>query len=172
MNNEKRVQLNTALLLIVIAMLGVVIWLLVSCGCVKNNQPVIDNLPKGNTEVVEKTPTVPKTPAKQSPITSVTVNQQFTLNLNQYVFISGTNYTVTLNGFYYHPCPEGAQCIWSGLDVFYTIENIKTGEVFVKDQPMEALADAPYVVNIKETDYKTYATLSIEPNSAISVTAQ
>ncbi len=61
---------------------------------------------------------------------------------------------ITVNSFINSPCPEGAQCLWSGKAVSY--------ELFTKDKiyhaPMGILPeDVPYEVKITDSDYKTYA---------------
>ncbi len=86
--------------------------------------------------------------------------EEFMLRRGQEAVIKGYNISLILKGFIYSPCPEGSQCIWSGLAATY--ELIYEGRIY--EAPLGYLPpDAPLSVFIKESDYKTYAVFLIEP---------
>ncbi|MBP9715170.1 MAG: hypothetical protein KBD52_01625 [Candidatus Pacebacteria bacterium] len=87
--------------------------------------------------------------------------------------------TFKLTDFYYHPCPEGAQCIWSGLDVFYEIQlpEVKNSDgsimqkakLFVKNEPLQSTKDMPFSITVKDSDYKTYAKVILQSQGIVGV---
>ena len=67
--------------------------------------------------------------------------------------------SVTVTDFIYSPCPDGAQCIWSGLAVIY---ELRVGDtVYSSSATGSAPQDAPYAVEVLDSDYQTYATLTV-----------
>lgn len=130
-------KVNTVLLgliLIVVIALGVTILR-------QNENPVID----------------PET----DQVREVILGQEFTLQENGQVTIKDwPDATFKLTGFYYHPCPQNANCSWSGLDVFYEMRN--GGRIYKKDKPLERFEDAPWVVIVKDSDYETYAKIVLQ----------
>lgn len=83
--------------------------------------------------------------------------------------------TFQLTGFYYHPCPANVNCIWSGLDIFYTIEIPEVtnadgsiqqhAAVYTKDS-LKIPDGIPFAVSVKDSDYKTYAELVLQKKGA------
>ncbi len=111
--------------------------------------------------------------SKTNPIPSptsktITLGQEFTAHKGDVFTVEGSyGDTFEITDFYYHPCPAGSQCIWSGLDVFYkittaTVKGQQIGKVYIKDQPTQHLTDSPYTVFVKDSDYKTYAKIILE----------
>ena len=68
------------------------------------------------------------------------------------------NVSVKIVNFTNNPCPQGSQCIWSGVDVEYmlTVDGQKyaTGSTNTKNT-------SGYQVNTVSSDYKTYAEIQI-----------
>ncbi len=72
--------------------------------------------------------------------------------------IADTNYKLTITGFYNHPCPPNAMCIWSGLDVFYKIDPISgKGPSYAKTEINQNTDGFPFTVSIKDSDYTNFA---------------
>ncbi len=132
-----------------------------------NSVPVGQTTTKDNPNGPDYQPN--KDPDTVVTLKKITLGKEFTANLNEKFEIensSGDVFTVT--GFYYQPCPEGSQCLWSGLDVFYkiTIADVAEngslrGKIFIKDKPLQSTTDFPYSVTIKDSDYKAYAKVVI-----------
>lgn len=89
----------------------------------------------------------------------VNLGEEFTLKKGEAAKIRGLNVTLTVTGFIYSPCPEGSQCFWSGLAVEYELS--VNGNIY-KSSFGNLPSEAPYRVFIKDSDYKTYATLVID----------
>ena len=68
---------------------------------------------------------------------------------------------VVITDFVYGPCPEGMACVWSGLAV---IHEVRVGnQRYESDGTGHLSLDTPYEVVISDTDYQTYATLTVTP---------
>ncbi|NQU78002.1 hypothetical protein HQ544_04880 [Candidatus Falkowbacteria bacterium] len=50
---------------------------------------------------------------------TVSLGEEFTLHKNQPAIIDDENFTITVTEFYNSPCPEDAQCNWSGKGIAY-----------------------------------------------------
>lgn len=88
----------------------------------------------------------------------VKLGEEFTLSKGETARVMGLNVYLTLKDFIYAPCPPGAQCFWSGLAVVYELK--VDGKVY--ESSWGNLAnDAPYMVVVKNSDYKSYATFVI-----------
>ncbi len=67
--------------------------------------------------------------------------------------------SVTVTDFVYSPCPADAQCIWSGLAVIY---ELRVGDaVYPSSQTGVMPAEAPYLIELLDSDHQTYATLTV-----------
>jgi hypothetical protein len=160
MENNKH-NLHTALLLILVVLSSIIIWMLSGSSRKESVKQFIDNTPKAGEIAPPVTkPTTTKPVVTPASIT-VNINQQFTISLNQTVVIAGASATITLTGFYNHPCPPNANCIWSGQDILYTIKDTNTGAVYVKDQPLEQVHNIPFNVIVKSSDYTTSADIVV-----------
>lgn len=68
--------------------------------------------------------------------------------------------SIVVTGFVYSPCPPDVQCVWSGLAVLY---ELRVGDqVYASNQTGAPPEGAPYGVMIQDTDYQTYATLTVQ----------
>lgn len=83
----------------------------------------------------------------------VSFNEEFTLKKGQTAKVINEEVTLKITKFVYNPCPEGAQCIWSGLDVKY--------ELNIDGKKVNNEYESKYQVVIIDTDYKTYAKIKI-----------
>src|SRR6478609_8104661 len=105
---------------IIFICLGVIV-LLVGVLMVTGKFAAIGNI-KDGVGNISPTPT-PQPQPQPTPADKNTVSfgQLFTAKKGETFTIKNgvTNLSFQVTNFYYHPCPEGAQCIWSGLDVFY-----------------------------------------------------
>ena len=145
---NKNSKLHTILLIVLIIAVGFLIWRTYGSKAIVIPNPI---------------------PSPQ--MRTVTLGQEFTIQQGEQVVIAGTDGAkFKLTGFYNHPCPPNAQCIWSGLDVFYEIEipEIITSDVhqeaktYIKDQPMQHINNAPFSVILRDSDYTTYATIVLQ----------
>jgi len=105
-------------------------------------------------------PAVPSIPTGLEPETNpffFSLGEPFTLGLNQVATITDTGLEVEITGFINSPCPKGAQCIWSGVGIDFTYR--LNGKVEKGVNLTEAFG---YQVVIGETDYETYANLTVE----------
>jgi hypothetical protein len=106
-------------------------------------------------------------------VNTVSLQQEFTARVGEkYTIVDDTsNYTstFTLTGFYNHPCPTGAQCIWSGLDIFYKIEGCPTNTqvlapcfMYEKTKPLEHIVAPYFIETIVDSDYQTFAKIKLQ----------
>ena len=90
---------------------------------------------------------------------SVGLGEEFTLMKGQYAIVRGLDVSLRIEDFIYSPCPEGSQCVWSGLAVVYEL-NVD-GRIYGA-QKGNLPSEAPYDVSVEDSDYKTYATFIID----------
>ena len=99
--------------------------------------------------------------ACSAPPKTVDFGEEFILEKGEVAHVKGSDISLKLTSFYYHPCPEGAQCVWSGVAVYY--ELIVDGITYnnSRNRPYH---EEPCDVVIKNSDYKSYATVIIYKN--------
>lgn len=161
---NKNSKLHTILLIILIILVGVAIWKFSTRQVV-----YVPEIPKEDpTPINEPDPVRPPTYRQ-----TVALGEEFRIKLGEQVIIADSyGATFKLTGFYNHPCPPNALCLWSGLDVFYEIQTptIKNpdgsiqqqGRLYVKNQPLQHIDNAPFSVIVRDSDYTTYATIVLE----------
>lgn len=93
-------------------------------------------------------------PLQQKSGSSVELGSSFTLRKGEEVRVKDTDASVRLVELIYSPCPQGAQCIWSGLGVKF---ELVVGNKTYSSSLDGFLSGAPYDVRIVETDYQTFA---------------
>ena len=104
-------------------------------------------------------------------IKTISVGKEFIIKPNEKVIIADSyGATFMLTGFYNHPCP--GECVWSGLDIFYTIQlpMVKNAngtieqqaQSYIKDQPIQTPKDLPFQVIVQDSDYETYAKIILQ----------
>lgn len=103
----------------------------------------------------------------QDAIREVGAGEEFTLKQGESVKLKDVDLTLTVTGFEYSPCPEGAQCIWSGLAVNYDL-NVggfiySSAGSTTESEPIPA--DLPLEVLVKDSDYQTYAIMTMTPTA-------
>lgn len=96
-------------------------------------------------------------PDIQSTNITFEINKPFKLQRNQTAIIKGGSSTVRISSFINEPCPSGVQCVWSGQRVNYEI--IVDGKIYGSN--FNNLNEAPFIVQTRESDYKTYAVLVV-----------
>lgn len=79
------------------------------------------------------------------------VGKPFVLRKSQVAHLKDTDASIRITGFINSPCPKGARCVWSGLAVH--LELTVAGSTIALD------GNAPYAVEILDSDYKTRAKL-------------
>lgn len=90
----------------------------------------------------------------------VELAKEFRLKKGDVAAIAGGRATLRIVRFINSPCPKGAHCVWSGLAVI--TELTVDGKVVP-----ENAKDSPYDVRVKDSDYKTWAVLTVdEPEAA------
>ncbi|MBI4423929.1 MAG: hypothetical protein HY554_09395 [Elusimicrobia bacterium] len=90
----------------------------------------------------------------------VELGKEFRLEKGEAARISGTRAVLRIERFIDSPCPKGAQCGWSGQAVVPKLTiNGKAAPTAPKD--------APYDVEVKDTDFRSYAVFVVdEPERA------
>lgn len=150
---NKNSKLHTILLIILIILVGVAIWRFSTRQVV-----YVPEIPK---EDPTPSPEPDPNPSPLPQLRTVTLGQEFTIQQGEQVIIAGTDGAkFKLTGFYNHPCPPNANCIWSGLDVFYEIK--VSDMIYTKNQPLQHLDNAPFMVIVRDSDYTTYAKVVLE----------
>jgi hypothetical protein len=91
-----------------------------------------------------------------SDVVTIYLDKPFLLKKNQVAKLTGSDFELEINNFYNSPCPKGAQCIWSGIGVGFEYRN--DGQIKKGVNLAQAFG---YETTILETDYKTYARLSV-----------
>lgn len=89
----------------------------------------------------------------------IELGAEFTLHKNESAVVQNIGYKITVTNFFNSPCPDGSQCLWSGVGV--TLKHSLKGEVKEGIDMTEAFG---YKTTIIDTDHETYAKLRI--NSA------
>lgn len=87
----------------------------------------------------------------------VELGTEFTLHKNESAIIQNIGYKITITNFFNSPCPEGAQCLWSGIGI--TLKHSLKGEIKEGIDMTEAFG---YSTTIIDTDYETFAKLKIQ----------
>lgn len=111
--------------------------------------------------------------AKQSsdvkPVVTENLNkvlgQEFRLSENQTAVFDEPGVSIKLVGFYNQPCPQGLQCVWSGLDVYYEL-NVN-GKKYIHNKTGDKIGDFPFVVEIINSDYKSYAVVKVSKKEVV-----
>lgn len=104
--------------------------------------------------------TLVRTPTERNLNTKlVSLGKKFTLKKGETARVKGLNVFLKVKDFIYSPCPKGVYCIWSGLAVVY--ELTVDGKIYSNSSDDSPIYKAPYDVDVKKTDYKTYATFVI-----------
>ncbi len=93
----------------------------------------------------------PKPPAKPSKSFDAPLAEEFRLKKNQAAKLDGGRAVLWIESFINSPCPKNARCIWSGQDVIWMLE------VDGKPEPRPAPSTSPYLVEVKKSDYKSWA---------------
>lgn len=78
--------------------------------------------------------------------TRVELGKEFRLSVGAAARLPGKRAKLRLKSFVNSPCPEGARCVWSGQEVIYELTP----------------KDAPYEVEVKSSDYRTYAAFVVD----------
>lgn len=94
----------------------------------------------------------------------VKLNEEITLKRNEKVKLENEEVYLTIKKFIDSPPPEGATSIWSGLAVIYKLEidgkSYKTNDIGI----LEDYESIPYIVDVLDSDYKTFAKVKIVEN--------
>lgn len=162
-------KINTILLIILIVLVGFSLWKIYT---IKDKDI---SLGRSSTDVLsEKNNSEPKFPIKDAEsnpskeLQKISLGQEFNIKHGEQVIISDSyGATFKLTGFYNNPCPTNAMCIWSGLDIFYEIQlpvaqSIQKAQKFIKNQPQQNTTQFPFYVIVKNSDYKTYASIVLQ----------
>ncbi len=103
-------------------------------------------------------------PAAAKTITAE-LGKPFRLKKGEAARIAGSRAVLRIAKFINSPCPKGAYCVWSGQSVMLELT------VDGKAVPLGAKG-SPYDVEVKDSDYKTFADLVVdEPERACRRTA-
>lgn len=86
----------------------------------------------------------------------IELGAEFTLRKNESAIVQNVGYKITVTNFFNSPCPEGAQCLWSGVGV--GLRHSLKGEIKEGVNLTEAFG---YQTTIIETDHETFAKLKI-----------
>lgn len=86
----------------------------------------------------------------------IELGTEFTLHKNESAIIQNIGYKITITNFFNSPCPDGAQCLWSGVGV--GLRHSLKGEIKEGVNLTEAFG---YQTTILETDHETFAKLKV-----------
>lgn len=84
----------------------------------------------------------------------VELGEEFSLKKGEIAKVKGKSVSLHITGFINNPCPENADCTWSGQAVKY--------ELTVGGKVYNNSYESPYDVTQKDTNYKTYSKFIIE----------
>lgn len=90
----------------------------------------------------------------------IELGAEFTLHKNESAVVQNVGYKITITNFFNSPCPDGAQCLWSGVGV--ALKHSLKGEVKEGIDMTEAFG---YKTTIIDTDYETFAKLKIQASA-------
>jgi hypothetical protein len=99
-------------------------------------------------------------PAKPSKVFDAPLAKEFRLKKSQAARLDGGRAVLWIESFINSPCPKGARCIWSGQDVIWTLE------VDGKPEPRPAPSTSPYAVEVKKSDYVSWARFVVTKRAA------
>lgn len=91
---------------------------------------------------------------------TVYLAENFRIEKGETAKLDGANVSLKITGFINSPCPEGTQCIWSGLMVQYELS--VDGKAYGNANNL-SMTDAPYEVSVVDSNYETYAIMQITP---------
>lgn len=89
-----------------------------------------------------------------------TLDEATALKQGEVAFAYGPNTYLKVKSFINSPCPQGANCIWSGLGV--NSELYVDGKITTSVAGYAKSETNPYEIILKDSDYKTYATFIIK----------
>lgn len=92
-----------------------------------------------------------KPAAKPSKFLDAPLAKEFRLEKTRAARLDGGRAVLWIESFINSPCPKNARCIWSGQEVIWTLE------VDGKPEPRPASSTSPYAVEVKKSDYKSWA---------------
>lgn len=86
--------------------------------------------------------------------------QEFTLKKGQSAKLTNADFTVLVTDFVNSPCPENAQCFWSGTVVNFVLQS--GGQKFSEQLMKGSFAQMfGYKVELTDTDYETFAKFKV-----------
>jgi hypothetical protein len=87
---------------------------------------------------------------------SVSLGEEFVLHEKQCAAIEGVDLVVEVVAFYNSPCPDGMECVWSGVGIQFRYRH--AGEVQAGTTLVQAFG---YQTTILDTDHETFVRLTI-----------
>lgn len=90
------------------------------------------------------------------------LNSQVRLEKGQIAKLKDRDVSAEIVNFVNDQCPENQTCFWSGQAVQYTLT--VNGQKYATGSTGGQATSSGYRINTKESDYKTYALISIEQN--------
>ncbi len=90
------------------------------------------------------------------------LNSQVRLEKGQIAKLKDRDVSAEIVNFVNDPCPENQTCFWSGQAVQYALT--VNGQKYATGSAGGQATSSGYRINTKESDYKTYAFISIEKN--------
>ncbi|MCA9404330.1 MAG: hypothetical protein KC897_11150 [Candidatus Omnitrophica bacterium] len=88
----------------------------------------------------------------------VEAGQQIRMGETDCVELQDSGYRLTLQKFHNDPCPENAQCIWSGVGISF--QHVFHNQVM---EGMDLIQAFDFDITVHDTDNETFAVISIEP---------
>lgn len=116
-------------------------------------------------------PEVPVEPEVEDEL-QIALGVGFTLKGDQSAALKDEDFEIKIATYHNSPCPEGANCLWSGVGL--SIEYIYKGELgnrLVPQGPV-SVEVADYQVSVMDTDYETFANLRITKEKAVNPTPE
>lgn len=112
--------------------------------------------------IFEETPT--PLPVPKGALASVSLGQEYQIGKNEGVGLNNENFIISVEGFSNNPCPQDAQCIWSGVGVFFEYlykdeRGSRTIEYYNGVGTPTIIERGGYRAEMIDTDLKTYAVI-------------
>lgn len=86
---------------------------------------------------------------------NISFGEKFSLEKGDIAYLRDINAELYLKGFTYSPCPEGMQCVWSGLAVHYEFR--VNGKIYTDAEPLSI----PYEIEVGKSDFKSFSEFTV-----------
>lgn len=92
----------------------------------------------------------------------ISLGEEFKLKKEQVAILGDNLLEIRILDFIYSPCPEGAQCIWSGLGIIFEFTNANGEKITQMTSTFLINNTFGFKIEVKDSDYNTYAILKVK----------